>query len=84
MGLVNVSEGGALRIILFFSKHYLFYNHHYNQQKQSIFGEVCDALHIFCMLPVTVTGGELSVNPIKTCLSSTWSQDRYFSWLYFV
>lgn len=51
-------------------------------QLQSIFGEVCIALRIFCTLPVTVAGGERAFSKlklIKNYLRSTMSQDRLCS-----
>ena len=47
-------------------------------QLQSIFGEVCIALRIFCTLPVTVGGGERAFSKlkmIKNYLRSTMSQE---------
>lgn len=51
-------------------------------QLQSIFGEVCIALRIFCTLPVTVAGGERAFSKlkmIKNYLRSTMSQERLCS-----
>jgi len=48
-------------------------------QLQSIFGEVCIALRIFCTLPVTVASGERvfsKLKLIKSYLRSTMSQER--------
>uniref|UniRef100_A0A1A8C8N8 HAT C-terminal dimerisation domain-containing protein n=3 Tax=Nothobranchius TaxID=28779 RepID=A0A1A8C8N8_NOTKA len=51
----------------------------YRMQLQSIFGEVCIGLRIFCTLPVTVAGGERAFSKlklVKNYLRSTMSQDR--------
>ena len=51
----------------------------YNLQLQSIFGEICIALRIFCTLPVSVAGGERAFSKmklVKNYLRSTMSQDR--------
>ncbi|KAL0189891.1 hypothetical protein M9458_016990, partial [Cirrhinus mrigala] len=51
----------------------------YKLQLQSIFGETCIALRIFCTLPVTVAGGERAFSKmklVKNYLRSTMSQDR--------
>lgn len=51
----------------------------YRMQLQSIFGEVCIAIRIFCTLPVTVAGGERAFRElklIKSYLSSTMAQER--------
>ena len=51
-------------------------------QLQSIFGEVCIALRIFCTLPVTVAGGERAFSKlkmIKNYLRSTMSPERLCS-----
>lgn len=51
----------------------------YNMQLQSIYGEVCIALRIFCTLPVTVAGGQRAfskLNLVKSFLRSTMSQER--------
>jgi hypothetical protein len=48
-------------------------------QLQSIFGEVCVAIRIFCTLPVTVAGGERAFSKlklVKNYLRSTTSQER--------
>ncbi len=37
----------------------------YKMQLQSIFGEVCILLRIFCTLPVTVAGGEQAFSKLK-------------------
>lgn len=50
----------------------------FKMQLQSIFGEVCIALRIFCTLPVTVAGGERALSKlrlVKNYLRSTMSQD---------
>ena len=54
-------------------------NASYKMQHQSIFGEVCIALRIFCTLPVTVAGGERAfskLNLMKNYMRSTMSQER--------
>lgn len=51
----------------------------YKMQLQSIFGEICIALRIFCTLPVTVAGGERAFSKmrlVKNYLRSTMSQER--------
>lgn len=51
----------------------------YKMQLESIFGEVCIGLRIFCTLPVTVAGGERAFSKlklVKNYLRSTMSQDR--------
>lgn len=53
-------------------------------QMQSLFGEVCNALHIFSTLPVTVAGGKRAFRKLKNGLKkiylrSTMSQDRLCS-----
>ncbi len=51
----------------------------HKMQLQSIFGEVCIALRIFCTLPVTVASGERvfsKLKLIKSYLRSTMSQER--------
>ena len=51
----------------------------YNLQLQSIFGEICIALRIFCTLPVSVAGGERAFSKmklVKNYLRSTMSLDR--------
>lgn len=34
-------------------------------QLQSIFGQICIALRVFCTLPVTVAGGEWAFSKLK-------------------
>ncbi|KAL6475705.1 hypothetical protein MHYP_G00167450 [Metynnis hypsauchen] len=51
----------------------------WKMQLQSIFGELCIALRIFCTLPVTVAGGERAFSKlklVKNYLRSTMGQDR--------
>ncbi len=51
----------------------------HKMQLQSIFGEVCIALRIFCTLPVTVASGERVFSKLKlkkSYLRSTMSQER--------
>lgn len=51
----------------------------YQMQLQSIFGQVCIVLRIFCTLPVTVAGGERAFSKlklIKNYLRSAMLQDR--------
>lgn len=51
----------------------------YKMQLQSIFGEVCIAIRIFCTLPATVAGGERAFSKlklIKSYLRSTMVQKR--------
>ncbi len=51
----------------------------HKMQLQSIFGEVCIALRIFCTHPVTVASGERvfsKLKLIKSYLRSTMSQER--------
>uniref|UniRef100_A0A3B1IJ48 TTF-type domain-containing protein n=1 Tax=Astyanax mexicanus TaxID=7994 RepID=A0A3B1IJ48_ASTMX len=51
----------------------------WEMQLQSIFGEICIALRIFCTLPITVAGGERAFSKlklVKNYLRSTMGQDR--------
>lgn len=51
----------------------------YNLQLQSIFGEICIALRLFCTSPVNVAGGERAFSKmklVKNYLRSTMCQDR--------
>ncbi|KAK6481103.1 zinc finger MYM-type protein 1 [Huso huso] len=51
----------------------------YQMKLQSIFGEICIAIRIFCTLPVTVAEGERAFSKlkiIKNDLRSTMCQDR--------
>ncbi|XDV16533.1 hypothetical protein PO909_016205, partial [Leuciscus waleckii] len=51
----------------------------WKMQLQSIFGELCIVLRIFCTLPVTVAGGERAFSKlklVKNYLRSTMGQDR--------
>ncbi len=54
----------------------------YKMQLQSIFGEVCVAVCIFCSLPVSVSGAERAFSKlklVKNYLRSTQTQERFNS-----
>uniref|UniRef100_H3BBS5 HAT C-terminal dimerisation domain-containing protein n=1 Tax=Latimeria chalumnae TaxID=7897 RepID=H3BBS5_LATCH len=54
----------------------------YKMKLETIFGEICIAIRIFCTLPVTVAEGERAFSKlsiIKNYLRSTMSQDRLSS-----
>lgn len=54
----------------------------YRMQLQSIFGEVCVAVRIFCTLPVSVSGAERAFSKlklVKNYLRSTQTQERFNS-----
>lgn len=54
-------------------------NRIYDMKLESIYGDICIALRIFCTLPVSVAGGERSFSKlkiIKNYMRSTMSQER--------
>uniref|UniRef100_A0A7M4G0N4 HAT C-terminal dimerisation domain-containing protein n=1 Tax=Crocodylus porosus TaxID=8502 RepID=A0A7M4G0N4_CROPO len=58
---------------------FILLNESYKKQLQLIFSEVCIAIQVFCILPVTVAEAERSISKlalIKNCRHSTVEQEQ--------